>query len=102
MMSWPYLGMPSVDASLLTGAHAVIGGCQCMQVGQEVPDVDVPMLGRAFEVTQELLKARQISAGHDISDGGIITALLEMAFAGDCGLAVRIAHHTLAPVSLHL
>jgi len=31
---------------------------------------------------QALLEKRTISAGHDISDGGIATTLLEMAFAG--------------------
>ena len=25
-------------------------------------------------------------AGHDISDGGVITCLLEMAFAGNCSV----------------
>lgn len=33
---------------------------------------------------------RLIFAGHDISDGGLITCLLEMAFAGNCGLTVNI------------
>ena len=60
-----------------------------LQVGKGVPDVDVPLLGRAFKVTQQLLRSNSISAGHDVSDGGIITTLLEMAFAGNCGLAVR-------------
>jgi len=27
-----------------------------------------------------------LSAGHDISDGGLITCLLEMAFAGNCSV----------------
>ena len=63
-------------------------GGKLVQVGNEVPNVDVPTLGKAFEVTQSLLRQRHISAGHDISDGGIITTLLEMAFAGNCGLAV--------------
>jgi len=35
---------------------------------------------------QELIDKDLICAGHDISDGGLITALLEMAFAGNCGL----------------
>ncbi|KAK9795604.1 hypothetical protein WJX73_007566 [Symbiochloris irregularis] len=60
------------------------------QVGKESPDVDIPLLGRAFEVTQALLRQRLISSGHDISDGGIVTALLEMAFAGNCGIEVDL------------
>jgi len=27
-----------------------------------------------------------LSAGHDISDGGMITCLLEMAFSGNCSV----------------
>lgn len=60
-----------------------------VQVGREVPDVDIVLLGKAYDVTQELVRSRAISAGHDISDGGIITTLLEMAFSGDCGLKAR-------------
>ena len=33
---------------------------------------------------------RRISSGHDISDGGLITAMLEMAFAGNCGINVNL------------
>lgn len=31
-----------------------------------------------------------MSAGHDISDGGLITAVLEMAFAGYCGVNINL------------
>lgn len=27
---------------------------------------------------------------HDVSDGGFITAVLEMAFAGNCGLSLEL------------
>lgn len=33
---------------------------------------------------------RLVTAGHDISDGGLITCLLEMAFAGNCGIEVDL------------
>ena len=29
-------------------------------------------------------------SGHDVSDGGLITCLLEMAFAGNCGLEIDV------------
>lgn len=32
----------------------------------------------------------EIKSGHDMSDGGLITCLLEMAFAGNCGFNVQI------------
>ena len=44
----------------------------------------------AFRTTQELISQGLIVSGHDISDGGLITTLLEMAFAGNCGLTVDI------------
>ena len=61
------------------------------QVGNESPDVDDPeMLKSAFNAIQALMSKDLILAGHDISDGGIITTLLEMAFAGNCGLSIRM------------
>jgi phosphoribosylformylglycinamidine synthase len=61
------------------------------QVGNESPDVDdTEMLKRAFHAIQKLISENLILSGHDISDGGIITTLLEMAFAGNCGLRIRM------------
>lgn len=34
---------------------------------------------------------KKILSGHDISDGGLITCLLEMAFAGYCGIFVDLS-----------
>lgn len=59
-----------------------------MQLGDESPDVSSSDLKSAFEVTQSLLRNKAISAGHDISDGGIAVALAEMAFAGNTGIKV--------------
>ncbi|XP_058109740.1 probable phosphoribosylformylglycinamidine synthase, chloroplastic/mitochondrial [Magnolia sinica] len=62
------------------------------QVGNECPDLDdVPYLKSVFESIQELLSEGLISAGHDISDGGFIVCILEMAFAGNCGLQLDLA-----------
>lgn len=61
------------------------------QIGDESPDMDDPMLvKRMFHAVQELIDKDLILAGHDRSDGGIITTLLEMAFSGDCGLDVTM------------
>jgi phosphoribosylformylglycinamidine synthase len=57
------------------------------QVGDESPDVDDPkLLKAAFNAVQGLIAKGLILSGHDRSDGGLVTALLEMAFAGNCGL----------------
>ncbi|KAF0921008.1 hypothetical protein E2562_037987 [Oryza meyeriana var. granulata] len=61
------------------------------QIGNDCPDIDdVPYLKKAFEAVQELLSECLISAGHDISDGGLIVGALEMAFAGNCGVKLNI------------
>jgi phosphoribosylformylglycinamidine synthase len=62
------------------------------QLGNEPPDVEDPKsLTRAFNSVQELIEKNMILSGHDRSDGGLITTLLEMAFAGNCGMEIELA-----------
>jgi phosphoribosylformylglycinamidine synthase len=61
------------------------------QVGSESPDIDDPeLLKHAFNAVQKLIKKGLVLSGHDRSDGGLITTLLEMAFAGNCGIEVNL------------
>jgi len=61
------------------------------QVGDVVPDADDgQLLVRAFDLVQGLIKDKQILSYHDRSDGGLITTLLEMAFAGNCGFDIDL------------
>jgi len=61
------------------------------QVGSQTPDVDNPsVLKNGFLAVQELIEQGLISAYHDRSDGGLISTVLEMAFASRCGLALSI------------
>src|SRR3990172_2945321 len=61
------------------------------QIGNESPDIeDAELLKRAFVATQRLIEEDLILSGHDISDGGLIVTLLEMAFSGNCGIDVRL------------
>lgn len=46
----------------------------------------------AFNVTQSLIAEKLINSGHDVSDGGLVTTLLEMAFAGNRGLDVDLKY----------
>jgi phosphoribosylformylglycinamidine synthase len=63
----------------------------CGQIGNEVPDLEDPLqLKRAFAVVQSLIEQNLILAGHDRSDGGLITTVLEMAFSGNCGLNLAL------------
>uniref|UniRef100_A0A2N9IFL0 phosphoribosylformylglycinamidine synthase n=1 Tax=Fagus sylvatica TaxID=28930 RepID=A0A2N9IFL0_FAGSY len=62
------------------------------QVGDECPDLeDVSYLKRVFEGIQDLIADELISAGHDISDGGLLICALEMAFAGNCGIVLDVS-----------
>ena len=61
------------------------------QIGDECPDLDDPdLLVNGFNKTQELIERGLVVAGHDISDGGLVTCILEMAFAGNCGVSVTV------------
>ena len=61
------------------------------QVGNESPDLDDPqLLKRTFNAIQRFISEDLIMSGHDRSDGGLITTLLEMAFGGNCGIDVNI------------
>ena len=75
----------------LSGGQSRMGGSALAQVlgqlGDSSPDVeDGRALKNSFLAVQELIAQDLIAAGHDRSDGGLITTLLEMAFSGNCGL----------------
>lgn len=46
------------------------------------------------------MKDGKILSGHDVSDGGLITCILEMGFGGISGLDVNIAHKSGTPVEI--
>jgi len=65
------------------------------EVGDNPPDVVSPERLRGFfGVIQHLKRRGLITAYHDRSDGGLIVTLLEMAFAGRCGLDVTVPDDT--------
>ncbi|WP_028317064.1 phosphoribosylformylglycinamidine synthase [Desulfobulbus elongatus] len=83
----------------LSGGKNRLGGSAlaqtCGRIGDEVPDMDDPVLvKRAFGAVQYLIEKGMILAGHDRSDGGLITTVLEMAFAGNCGLNLALSGTT--------
>ena len=63
------------------------------RIGDEPADCELPVaqaLKAAFYVTQDLIEQRLLTAGHDRSDGGLCSAVLEMAFAGNCGVELDV------------
>ena len=91
---------PDADAVLVLldlgrGASRLGGSAlaqACGQIGNVVPDIDdVTDLKNLYTLVQELLGAGQLLAYHDRSDGGLLVTLLEMAFAGRCGLQLEVS-----------
>ena len=59
------------------------------QLGNEAPDLhSANDLQRFFDFIQAALEQKLLLAYHDRSDGGLLVTLLEMAFAGHCGLSI--------------
>jgi len=84
----------------LSGGKKRLGGsalAQCYgQIGDECPDVENPEdLKLLFLAIQQMIEEDLILSGHDVSDGGVIITLLEMAFAGNCGLDIGIFQNEL-------
>ncbi|HAZ78911.1 MAG TPA: phosphoribosylformylglycinamidine synthase [Porticoccaceae bacterium] len=73
-----------------------LGGSILAQVysnfGSNVPDVDQPeaLLG-FFNTMQSLIESGDILAYHDRSDGGLLTTVAEMSFAGHVGVSIDIS-----------
>ena len=73
-----------------SGSTMELGGSALYQslnaVGQKAPEVKSPQyFASAFNAIQELVADERLLAAHDVSAGGMVTALLEMAFANSKG-----------------
>ncbi len=81
------------------GRNRLGGSCLAQvygRVGREPPDCDDPKRLRAFlEALARLRGEGLVLAYHDRSDGGLLVTLVEMAFAGRCGVEcdVYADHH---------
>jgi phosphoribosylformylglycinamidine synthase len=80
-----------------SGEPMQCGGSAFSQVrgklGTQVPEIaDAAHFKKAFNALQELIKKDKVLAGHDVSAGGLVTSLLEMAFAGNnMGIAADLS-----------
>lgn len=72
-----------------------LGGSSLAQIlnniGNDAPSInDTDFFKKAFNIIQDSISNDEILAGHDVSDGGIITALLEMCFpTPNIGLSIN-------------
>jgi phosphoribosylformylglycinamidine synthase len=85
--------------SALLQVFGRVGG-EAGSAAATVPDCERPdLLVAAFEATQALLDVEgALLSVHDVSDGGLAAAVLEMAFAGNCGLDVTLPGDAAAPL----
>ena len=72
-----------------------LGGSALAQVYGELGDTpadldDAQLLLRLAAALGELRAANMLRAYHDVSDGGLFVTLVEMAFAGHCGLDIAL------------
>ncbi len=79
---------------LAPGRHRLGGSALAQvfgQIGDECPDVENPdLLKRSFLAVQQIIREDLILAGHDRSDGGLVTTLAEMAMSGNCGVRIEL------------
>jgi len=91
----PGAGAGLVLLDLGRGANRLGGSAlaqACGQCGNTVPDVDSAEDIKAFFLlVQEFIARGEVRAYHDRSDGGLLATLLEMAFAGRCGLRIDLS-----------
>lgn len=84
-----HIDMSGREGSARTGGSALAQVFS--QIGDRAPDVDDSRhLLRGFADVQKMIRNRVCTAGHDISDGGLITCLLEMAFCSNVGLSLSL------------
>lgn len=81
-----------------------IGGSCLAQVYNQIGDVaadldDAQDLINLFNAVQSLNKAGLVVAYHDRADGGLLVTLMEMAFAGHCGLNIDVSDLGVEPIA---
>lgn len=89
----PVIDYTQTNSKLLyvdfSGSTFELGGSSFAQtqsrIGKQTPEAKADVVAVAFEAMQKLIKEGLVIAGHDVSAGGLITALLEMNFANTQG-----------------
>lgn len=79
----------------LAQGRKAMGGSALAQslgaIGHEAPDVrDVDLLKDYFDALAQLHESGIVLAYHDRSDGGLLTTVAEMMFAGRCGVDLAV------------
>jgi phosphoribosylformylglycinamidine synthase len=85
------------------GKNRIGGSCLAQvynQVGETPADLDSPQdLIQFFNAIQALNQAGLVTAYHDRADGGLLVTLMEMAFAGHCGIDIDVSELGVEPIA---
>jgi phosphoribosylformylglycinamidine synthase len=76
----------ALDANMGGSTYYDINGI----VGNEVPKVDLEALPGVLRGIHKAIKSGEVLACHDVSEGGVVSAVAEMAFGGDCGVKLAL------------
>jgi phosphoribosylformylglycinamidine synthase len=80
---------------LVGTTYREFGGSHFFQVlkqsGGQVPQVRLDVAKRIFHTLHAAISQGLVRSCHDLSEGGLATALAEMSFAGELGLEVNLA-----------
>lgn len=55
-----------------------------------IPVIDTTSLPQVLKAVHNAISAEKVLACHDVSEGGVITAVAEMCFGGDCGAVLEL------------
>ncbi len=64
-------------------------GSTIVIVGKQDLRVDLKILPKVLDVMHKAIVSGEILSSHDVSEGGLITAIFEMAVGGNCGASIK-------------
>ena len=76
---------------MLGGSHLLACGLGPADADRRIPRVDLEAGPRHAAAVAELIARRWVASAHDCSEGGLLPAAAEMAFAGRVGLDLQLA-----------
>lgn len=93
---------PGQDLVLIGGAATHLGASLylrevCSSEDGAPPPVDLSLERKTGDMVRAMIEAGDITTVHDVSGGGLLVALTQMALAGKCGLDLSAADAGTAP-----
>lgn len=76
----------AIDANMGGSTYYDVNGL----VGNKIPKVDLDILPQVLRGIHQAVKSGEVLACHDVSEGGVVSAVAEMAFGGDCGVQLNL------------